>query len=78
MKAIIYGKPGCPNCDKAKMLCTTKGIAYDYKQVGIDIQVEQLQEMAGGPVRSVPQIFLMEDGLAEYVGGYTDLVSKIS
>lgn len=78
MKATIYGKPGCPNCDKAKMLCMTKGIPFEYKQVGIDIDIDQLQEMAQTPVRSVPQIFISADGMTEYVGGYNDLIGKVS
>lgn len=78
MRVVIYGKPGCVNCDKAKILCTTKGVDFDYKVVGSDVQTEQLEEMVGGPVRSVPQIFIMQgDGFAEYVGGFDQLREKL-
>ncbi len=78
MKAIIYGKPGCTNCDKAKMLCMTKSVPFEYKTLGADIQLEQLEEMTQTRVQSVPQIFLSQNGFFEYVGGYQDLIKKIS
>lgn len=78
MKALIYGRPNCSYCEKAKALCKLKGIAYDYKIVGDDIQREQLEEMVGGTVSSVPQIFLISEGFSEYVGGYTALEGKLN
>lgn len=77
MRVQIYGKSGCPNCDKAKLLCKVKGIEFDYKVVGSDIQKEQLEEMVGFPIRSVPQIFISTDGLSEYVGGFAELEKKL-
>ena len=77
MKVTIYGKPGCSYCEQAKTLCENKGIQYEYLTVGTDIQLEQLFERCGGPVRSVPQIFINSDGFSEYVGGYNQLKAKI-
>ena len=76
MKVIIYGKPNCPNCTKAKNICETNNFDYEYKTVGVDITVEQLRERCG-PVKSVPQIFVMVDGFAERVGGYSDFEKYI-
>ncbi|MNP32105.1 Glutaredoxin-1 [compost metagenome] len=78
MKALIYGRPGCHYCEKAKSLCKLKGIPFDYKIVGDDIQKEQLEEMVGTKVSSVPQIFLTAEGLSEYVGGYTSLEARLN
>lgn len=77
MNVIIYGKPGCGYCVKAKSLCEAKGITYQYKQVGSDITKEQLVEMVGKEVRTVPQIFIQEDGFFNYVGGYDQLKEKL-
>ena len=77
MKVSIYGRPNCPNCDLAKRLCDRKGVAYDYKVVGEDVTKEQLEEMVGAPVASVPQIFITNDGFTEYVGNFQQLMKKI-
>lgn len=78
MKALIYGRPACGFCEKAKNLCTLKGIPFDYKIVGDDIQKEQLEEMVGTKVSSVPQIFLTAEGMSEYIGGYTQLEARLN
>lgn len=78
MSVIIYGKPGCTNCDKAKMLCNIKSIDYQYYTVGQDVTVEQLQEKVGTNVSTLPQIFVMSDGFAEYVGGYNEFRTRMS
>lgn len=77
MRVTIYGKPGCSQCDQAKTLCSAKGIGYDYKVLGTDIQKEQLEEMVGHSIRSVPQIFITQDGFSEYVGGFKDLKERV-
>lgn len=77
MNIIVYGKPGCSFCVKAKNLCESRGVPYSYKTVGSDITKEQLQEHIGGPVKTVPQIFLMESGFAEYIGGYEELKRRL-
>lgn len=77
MKAIIYGRPGCGFCNRAKELCQKKGIPFEYFIVGEDIQKEKLEEMVGNSIRSVPQIFLVSDGMTEYVGGFGELEARI-
>lgn len=73
MKVQIYGKPSCPGCEAAKLLCKSKAIDFEYKVVGSDIQKEQLEEMIGQPIRTVPQIFVTSDGFSQYLGGLQDL-----
>jgi len=46
---------------------------YTYKTVNVEVTVEQLTEMVGSPVKTVPQIFMSNDGFTEYVGGFDEL-----
>lgn len=60
MKVVIYGKPNCPWCDRAKNLVKdVEGIEHEYidiTQVGID--GPKLSEICGEEVRTVPQILV--------------------
>lgn len=73
MHVTIYGKENCLNCDKTKMLCQIKSIAFQYHSVGSDISLDDLHEKVGHPVRSLPQIFLTQDQTTRHVGGYDEL-----
>ena len=68
MKAIVWSKNQCPNCDMAKALLTQKGIELEERKIGDGYTREQLLE-AVPTARTVPQIFL--DG--KLIGGYTEL-----
>jgi glutaredoxin len=52
-------------------------LPYSYKTVNVEVTVEQLTEMVGSPVKTVPQIFMSNDGFTEYVGGFEQLKTKI-
>jgi glutaredoxin len=69
MKAIIYTTPVCGYCQMAKTLMTKRNIEYEEVTVGKDITKEELVEVLGKDVRTVPQILV--DNV--YVGGYTEL-----
>lgn len=69
----IYGSPGCVFCIRAKQLCGSKEIPFEYFNLGDDIPLIDIQERIGAPVRTVPQIF---DG-DKYIGGYQELVSYL-
>lgn len=69
---IIYGKPSCGFCTKAKRFADDRQIAYEYKDVTNAKFLEELKEAVPG-VKSVPQIFVNGD----LVGGYTELVTYI-
>jgi len=68
----IYGKPQCSYCDKAKMLCETRGYKYIYKSLDTDFTREELLEQFPN-ARTVPQIIINGDK----IGGYNELVSYI-
>ena len=74
----VFSKPACVYCDKAKALLSKLNIPYEeYKlstsMSGSDseytVTIDQMFEMIGKQVRSMPQI-MKDDTL---IGGYTDL-----
>lgn len=73
MQVIIYGKDGCLNCDKSKMLCQIQSIDFSYHTVGADISVDELHAKVGQTVRSLPQIFVREAQATRHIGGYEEL-----
>lgn len=68
MKAIVWSKDQCPYCDQAKRLLTSRGIAYEERNINHGYTREQLLEAVPG-ARTVPQIFLDD----QLIGGFTDL-----
>lgn len=77
MKVLIYGKPGCRFCEESKILCFENYIEFKYEQLGSDYKREKLEEMVPG-FETFPQIFIMEDGFAEHVGGFEELKKRLS
>jgi glutaredoxin len=67
---LIYSKPDCPYCVKAKELLDSRGIFYEEKIVGVDISSEEYKDLIPGHT-TVPGIYI--DGC--FLGGYTQLVS---
>jgi len=76
-RTVVYSKPMCSFCDKAKHLLKTLNIEFESIQVGSDISVQQLTEefKANGlpQPRSVPQIILN----GKYIGGYNELAKYV-
>lgn len=68
----IYGKPQCPSCSKAKALCETRQLKYEYKELDKDFTKEQLFETFP-TARTFPQIIV---GF-EKVGGFEQMVEYI-
>lgn len=74
MFAVIFGRPGCPYCVRAKELAETlKAQRDDFNYRYVDIQAEgiskaDLEKTVGKPVETVPQIFIDE----QHIGGCTD------
>ena len=65
---IIWGKPQCPHCESAKRMLDSREIAYEYKQLGVDFEREDV--LAEFPeARTFPQIVI--NGLK--IGGYDQL-----
>ena len=65
---IIWGKPQCPHCESAKRMLDSRDIDYEYKQLGVDFEREDV--LAEFPeARTFPQIVI--NGLK--IGGYDQL-----
>lgn len=69
---IVYSKPNCPYCVRAKTLLDSYSVSYTEKVVGVDVTREQLLEAAPN-ARTVPQIIIN----GEAIGGYEQLSSYI-
>ena len=69
MSIIVYSKPACVYCDKAKALLTRLGYKYTEKVVTKDISLPELFEELGKQVRTIPQITIA----GKHIGGYNEL-----
>ena len=69
MKIVVYSKPACQYCDKAKALLTRLGHSYTEKVVTKDISLEEFFKELGKTVRTIPQIVIDEN----HIGGYNEL-----
>lgn len=69
----IFGKPNCPNCEKAKLLCQMKGVEFVYKALGLDYNLEELLELIPKEHRTFPVVFNGE----AFLGGYKELEQQI-
>ncbi|AXF76247.1 GrxA family glutaredoxin [Erwinia tracheiphila] len=74
MFAVIFGRPGCSYCIRAKELAEKLSEEReDFNFRYIDIHAERitkadLEKTVGKPVETVPQIFLDQN----HIGGCTD------
>ena len=66
---IVYSKPHCPYCDKAKYLLKSLGLQYEEKVVTKDLSIDELFKALGKQVKTIPQI-VMDD---THIGGYNEL-----
>lgn len=72
MTVIMYSKPNCAYCVRAKSFMEMRNIEFVERKVGVDTTREELMEAAPN-ARTVPQIFVN----GELVGGYTEFVSYV-
>ena len=74
MFIVIFGRPGCPFCVRAKELAEKlstdrEDVKYRYIDIHEEgISREDLEKTVGKPVETVPQIFIDQ----EHIGGYTE------
>ncbi|EKE86923.1 GrxA family glutaredoxin [Idiomarina xiamenensis] len=74
MYTVIFGRPGCPYCVRAKDIAEQlKADREDFDYRYVDIHAEgltkaDLEKTVGKPVHTVPQIFIDE----QHVGGCTE------
>ena len=69
MKAIVWSKPACGYCVKAKALLKNKGIEVEERNIAEGWDVQDLLKQVP-TARTMPQIFIND----KLIGGYTDLV----
>ena len=68
MKAIVWSKYNCQNCDQAKSLLEQKGIEFEERKIGDGFTKEELLQAVPN-ARTVPQILIDN----QLIGGFTDL-----
>ncbi len=68
---LVYSKPNCPYCVKAKQLLTIKGKQFTEVVIGTDMLREDFMALFPD-VRTVPLIII--DGVK--IGGYDNLVER--
>ena len=68
---IVYSRPDCPWCDKAKDLLKTYKFPYQEKMLDVDYSKDDLRLLVGPEKKlTVPQI-MIDNTL---IGGYNDLL----
>jgi glutaredoxin 3 len=73
-RAVLYAKASCKWCRRVKEMLDAIQLPYTEFAVGRDVGVAVVEQRAGQPVRTVPQVFI--DGV--YVGGHDDTVAAIA
>lgn len=73
---VVFSKPGCPHCARAKSLLDEKGYAYDEISLGRDITSKTLRAVSGAG--TWPQVFIGGKliGSADDVQKYFEAASK--
>ncbi|MBC8435693.1 MAG: glutaredoxin [Proteobacteria bacterium] len=72
MKAVVWSKPGCPQCESAKQLLRIKGIEYEDKNIALGYKIQDLLALVPN-AKTMPQIWLDD----EHIGGFSDLEAKL-
>jgi len=71
MNIVIYSKPNCPWCVKAKELMNKLHLNYDEKVLDMDYTRDELKQLVPENLPlTVPQIFVYN----KRIGGYEDFV----
>lgn len=69
MKAVIYVKPTCPFCVRAKDLLLKRGIEIEEHDISNDPELRTWISDSVGGYKTVPMIFLND----EFIGGCSEL-----
>jgi glutaredoxin 3 len=72
-KIIIYSKPECPFCDKAKLFFEELSLPYEYIMLdpsSADYEARRDELKASTCHRSFPFVYIGD----EFVGGFTELI----
>lgn len=77
---LVYSKPGCPYCDKAKALLDMKGVSW--REINLETTEQQASFIDGlQGWRTFPAIFELDtaDGKPiRFVGGFDSLLAEAS
>jgi glutaredoxin-like protein len=65
--AVIFSKPGCPHCARAKQLLDDRGIVFEDISLGKDVTFSTVRAITGRG--TVPQVFIG----GRHIGGADDL-----
>ncbi|AZU98166.1 thioridoxin [Salmonella phage SE_PL] len=76
MKVKIYGRAvGCPYCTTAKQICEQNKFDMEFIDMeAVGMTRDELSEIVGKPVSTVPQIFVE----GEYIGGCTEFIKHLT
>lgn len=74
MKAIIWSKPACPQCDQAKHLLSANNIEFEERKIGTGIWTREALLELVPTAKSVPQIFFGD----LHIGGLPELKQKLT
>lgn len=70
LKIVVYTKPDCVWCDRAKELLNKNSLSYEEKKYGTDFTKQDLEKLLPSTVKlTTPQIFFNDD----HIGGYDEL-----
>lgn len=72
MKAIVWSKPQCVFCDKAKNLLKLEGIEFEERNIAAGWKIQDLLEAVPN-AKTMPQIWLDD----KHIGGYYELVKAL-
>ena len=78
MNVTIIGRKNCVWCRKARQLCKANKIPYQYKDLDAPANAQLHRWFEIEDIKTVPQIFVIEDGSSELVGGYEDFEKYLS
>lgn len=68
-KVTIYGRTSCGFCTGARRLCETRSLDHEWvDMISEGLDKEDLSEIAGSPVHTVPQIFVGD----RHIGGFDE------
>ncbi|MDV6320115.1 GrxA family glutaredoxin [Chromohalobacter sp. HP20-39] len=79
MLTVIFGRPGCPFCVRAKELAEQLSEArddFDFRYIDIHeegITKADMEKTIGKPVETVPQIFIGQT----HIGGFTEFEQHV-
>lgn len=72
MHVTIIGRKNCIWCRKARKLCKANDLPYDYKDLDAPANAQLRHWFEVENIKTVPQIFVLDDGDSSLVGGYED------